>query len=479
MNNIDIIANLGLNTNSSKSSKSYSKDSYSNKFQDILDRSKAYSGKSRFHDDDKGYKKTENKFFKHDGNKTDTRVTDKDSKVKENRLSARDEDFGEETELCIAQAKENIVNLIEFLANLNTNNLSKADIDMLKGKLEALLSKMQSIQGNFDFSQSINMIKDMMMLMENNEAVQLDGDQNYKFIDILNKMKNNLEDSKIDVNKIDVAKIDVAKIDVAKIDDTKIDNTKIDNTKIDDTKIDDTKIDLDSANKKQDSKFNQEDTQNNSFNQNKKSLKSNSNSTVVNFNSNESIENNSNKAFSDQILVNGQAQEETIDVGGQLKEGTYKLLNVDKNDVIKQIVSKAKIDYNGSNSEIKIKLKPNILGEMILKLSMDKGIITAEAMVRNENVKQLIESNLTQLKSNLEEQGINISGFEVSVGDDSNFERQNMFNWNNGRKRRFNKIKAINTSQQYEQYSDIMLESVNGLDSGEMSLTRSSINLKA
>ncbi|EOC99707.1 Flagellar hook-length control protein FliK [Caldisalinibacter kiritimatiensis] len=98
---------------------------------------------------------------------------------------------------------------------------------------------------------------------------------------------------------------------------------------------------------------------------------------------------------------------------------------------------------NGKQSEIKIKLKPDILGEMSLKIIAEKGIVTAKAMVESYQVKELIESNLDQLKDELNEQGIDIQEFEVSVGKDSNFEERAYSSWRQAqiKKGKFNNIK--------------------------------------
>lgn len=110
---------------------------------------------------------------------------------------------------------------------------------------------------------------------------------------------------------------------------------------------------------------------------------------------------------------------------------------LDRESIFGQIVEKVKVDINKTD-EIKIKLKPDFLGELSLKISNEKGIITVKAYVENYNVKQLIESNLDNLRDNMRELGLSFEALDVSVGKDSSFERDNSQAW-----KQEQKIRAI------------------------------------
>lgn len=62
-----------------------------------------------------------------------------------------------------------------------------------------------------------------------------------------------------------------------------------------------------------------------------------------------------------------------------------------------------------------------------------KTILIAE----NHAVKQAIESNLSQLKSSLSQQGLAVESFDVLVGGDPNFKGQNQQQGGNGRSNGF------------------------------------------
>jgi hypothetical protein len=67
-------------------------------------------------------------------------------------------------------------------------------------------------------------------------------------------------------------------------------------------------------------------------------------------------------------------------------------------------------------SEVRIQLKPDHLGEMKIKLSMERGIVMAEFFVQDHTVREVIASQLPQLQTALQEQGTVMGNVSVSVG---------------------------------------------------------------
>lgn len=114
---------------------------------------------------------------------------------------------------------------------------------------------------------------------------------------------------------------------------------------------------------------------------------------------------------------------------------------VDKKEVIQQIVNKAKLIVDDNKQEIRIKLKPEILGELMLKMEVQKESVLAKIMVDNYRTKELIEANLYQLKQDMKENGLEIKTFEVFVGSNEDFERENRQEFNFKQKRGNLKIK--------------------------------------
>lgn len=145
-------------------------------------------------------------------------------------------------------------------------------------------------------------------------------------------------------------------------------------------------------------------------------------------------------------------------------------MNIDKTDVLKQITSKVRSDYDNELNEINIKLTPEHLGNLTIKVSLERGILSARALVENVNVKQLLQSNLGELKESLKDQGIEFNSIDVSVGEDQEFEEKSPNFFRNERR-----IKGLKTNidnpidtNYYEEVNDSSQTS--SLEVGEGSL---------
>ncbi|QQY80734.1 flagellar hook-length control protein FliK [Keratinibaculum paraultunense] len=117
-----------------------------------------------------------------------------------------------------------------------------------------------------------------------------------------------------------------------------------------------------------------------------------------------------------------------------IESNEQKLQQVDYKDIFKQIVDKVKVNLENSKQEVKIKLKPEILGDLLLKMEMEKGSILAKIMVDNYKTKDIIEANLYQLKEDMRENGLEIKAFEVFVGTNEDFKRESDLDFNSNKK---------------------------------------------
>lgn len=95
------------------------------------------------------------------------------------------------------------------------------------------------------------------------------------------------------------------------------------------------------------------------------------------------------------------------------------LVNISKADIVNQIVKKADIILREGHQEIIMKLEPESLGKLNLKVIMENGQITAKFVAESQQVKEVIESSFNQLKDALQEKGVNVQSFSVTVGQDS------------------------------------------------------------
>ena len=84
--------------------------------------------------------------------------------------------------------------------------------------------------------------------------------------------------------------------------------------------------------------------------------------------------------------------------------------------IINKIAQEIKSIIGKEKSEINIKLEPESLGKLSVKISSENGVFNASFYAENDRAKAMIESNIASLKKTLEEQGIQINELNVFVG---------------------------------------------------------------
>ena len=86
-------------------------------------------------------------------------------------------------------------------------------------------------------------------------------------------------------------------------------------------------------------------------------------------------------------------------------------------NVPQQIVEQAKLLQRGTDSQMIIKLNPEHLGQLSLKVSVNgNGGVTATVHTDNAQVRAILETTMTQLRQQLDEQGIKVDNVEVHTG---------------------------------------------------------------
>lgn len=125
------------------------------------------------------------------------------------------------------------------------------------------------------------------------------------------------------------------------------------------------------------------------------------------------------------------------------KEDTVSFSAIETADIINQITESMKVEVTKEMSEISIKLQPETLGTVNVRIAASsEGTMTAQFTAQNENVKEILESQVVLLKENLEERGITVDAVEVMVAghrfeEGRNDERNNTdYSKERGRKQR-------------------------------------------
>ncbi|HUU27364.1 MAG TPA: flagellar hook-length control protein FliK [archaeon] len=94
---------------------------------------------------------------------------------------------------------------------------------------------------------------------------------------------------------------------------------------------------------------------------------------------------------------------------------------VNQKEVFDKITSAARLSQHGGTSEISLRLEPDHLGFMRVRLTVDNNqTVTARIQVETQEARSLIEGSLHRLKDSLAEQGLKVEKFNVDVRQDQN-----------------------------------------------------------
>ncbi|WDV47695.1 flagellar hook-length control protein FliK [Clostridiaceae bacterium M8S5] len=121
----------------------------------------------------------------------------------------------------------------------------------------------------------------------------------------------------------------------------------------------------------------------------------------------------------------------TQETNQEIKVENITTKNIEYQNILEQVTKGTVKVINENQSMINIKLKPETLGNMTLKVVVEEGKVVAEAVVENQAVKNILLSNIQELKDNLSQQGLDVQKLDVSVGKEGmsqqgrqNFENQ-------------------------------------------------------
>ena len=94
----------------------------------------------------------------------------------------------------------------------------------------------------------------------------------------------------------------------------------------------------------------------------------------------------------------------------------------DPYNVMQQIVDQARLIRSDANTEMVIRLNPEHLGELTLRVAVTAGgAINATFHTENAQVRGLLESSMIQLKQELQQQGLKVNNVDVQSGLSQDF----------------------------------------------------------
>ncbi len=155
------------------------------------------------------------------------------------------------------------------------------------------------------------------------------------------------------------------------------------------------------------------------------------------------------------ILDNVKIDDETIKTTktNNITKSMYTLL--EEKNVMTQVIEKIDLVIKNEYSEMKINLTPKELGDITLKIITQNGIVSAEFVAESQKVKEMIESNFSDLSDTLKSKGLEISELSVSVESENKKHMDNFFKEKNKSvKRIMSIIKEIEEEVEEREYLD-------------------------
>jgi hypothetical protein len=89
-----------------------------------------------------------------------------------------------------------------------------------------------------------------------------------------------------------------------------------------------------------------------------------------------------------------------------------------------QIVKRAVVQFRNDQSEIKIDLKPELLGNVRMQVLTENQQVSVRILAELPAVRDMLEAGLAQLKTELQSQGMQVDRLEVHASDDLNRQHQ-------------------------------------------------------
>lgn len=86
-------------------------------------------------------------------------------------------------------------------------------------------------------------------------------------------------------------------------------------------------------------------------------------------------------------------------------------------ELAERIVQQVRFRTGADQAAVEMKFKPELLGELSLRMSLEQGALQAQFFAESEAAKRLIEGALPQLRDALFEQGVQVESLTVQVGD--------------------------------------------------------------
>jgi flagellar hook-length control protein FliK len=85
--------------------------------------------------------------------------------------------------------------------------------------------------------------------------------------------------------------------------------------------------------------------------------------------------------------------------------------------VVDQTIQHLNLHARGDSSVVTVKLHPEELGELNIRMVMEGDQLKLQIQAQNQQVREILEQNFPRLRTAMEDQGVTVEDFQVSLGD--------------------------------------------------------------
>ncbi|QZY56752.1 flagellar hook-length control protein FliK [Crassaminicella profunda] len=347
----------------------------------------------------------------------------------ENIEEDKKENIPQEMMELIASLNVSIEELATIQETVENNENIAIKFEDIKSQLNKILSFMEQknttdIKDNVLSKEMLDQLKSQLEMLFNKEEMKLDLQDFHK---VLSKLENLLAEETTNKNETSsiVASEVVNKGDIDALHTKEKTDSNTDTVQ--------KELFVDTKNKAETNAENEKQMSQNDKNSEKFGFSANKNQKIV-----------INDKIIQDIPTNFMVQDNMNGIENVKLETTLQKPNFQ--NILHQVVEKAQVIVDEKGSEMTLQLKPNHLGNLSMKIAVERGIVIANIVAENQIVKEVLESNFNDLKDALNEKGFGIQELNVSVGQDSDFQQQQ--NFMNFKKK--NNEKAMGNSLEYE-----------------------------
>lgn len=119
-----------------------------------------------------------------------------------------------------------------------------------------------------------------------------------------------------------------------------------------------------------------------------------------------------NTLFAEQMNVVQGNIEQIVDVNGNGLQRMQQMV-----DIVNQVSEQIRSTVDASTTTMEMQLNPESLGKVLLTVSAKEGVMTATFKVQSEEARQALESQMYQLRENLEAKNLKVESVDVQISN--------------------------------------------------------------